>query len=1091
LGDYYKCFLNMMWNVGYIYGPDELILLELGKIINLPCGLNIDYINYYVPREVFVYGDGQYKLPKVNIYVNHDLKRENFVGNMYQLVQLNLELTSMNKYNLNQFNYKEFPLYQEQFENQYQPSVSNHQMLHSLKNIKLTQSQANKNSQSSSSSLISFHSVIKGMLFYRLIVKNIFREADAYPISEQFCYDDTSGINHFILKMLRQGDDLIYWITFLVYAAYWMIYMTKINLHDQDNSTDYTDVINDDGDEFVDTNYTHVLEGSFTEQIIMDRLKQQRINEIKEILPFPKSQEFDEQLKNTLLCVREELNLPRAEYNFPCEFKTKFSRKECLVLRGPFEWLVTLSHTYYRWSEVDAYYRNDHGKLLHHCTDAALSQIYSGKINTKLVEFINKIKIQIEQFCKEKKAMIVCSTYREVDETIDALLSLNINCHEVSKRTQNQAIPDDDKILVCTQIVHAGINLPNRRCLIDCGHRIINDENEIKVGVPTDKTTMQQVEGRVGRDKSNLTSPDLVIRPGKAGTGPSPMSYPTNTLFSTKIISSHTGIPKLCQFESTKIKLPNKLSLQEIFYFEEYPYLAINKTTCPDLEKQKTILFYLLLHFNGARQDELAKLYYNMLIKRKCPEEYRHLLSLMDRHDIKPCATTNQINQYIAEESNVFTSVTNLSNEQLIGLTKNISYQGDLLTDVKLKDLWYPDSTTSMEQYFTPQILAQQIISDINAIIPLKGRNIYEPCSGKGILSQEISKYEPRQLDMCEFTDINENPNFTNYYVGDIRHVVNSTEIIISNPPFGSEKQSRDYSNELHEHLFAQTTHAIVLFNTIDGARAIKKRFGKRSTAQTVGTYMYELGKEHSHHKHDSYKIPVEVFILWKSPVTTIEDAVPFNKAQNKIILSKINQTESLVQVGKPYVMLGAFLKPKRKRWQKDDNNKQVMTQVIPEKIDKDLGPNFNIMLERIIKDSKDRFKFEQSNLVKKCFNYFPDWSKFNWKQKSQIVNMLRGSLNDIQNIFDDISNHKIMELDPKDLSRNRRYFFEVNESVKQIKVHNILSFKCEFCNQSHDHDHNDMDLNTFRQFYPDSSINLEPFKDHHLVYTHHQNIML
>jgi hypothetical protein len=147
---------------------------------------------------------------------------------------------------------------------------------------------------------------------------------------------------------------------------------------------------------------------------------------------------------------------------------------------------------------------------------------------------------QFPSLFEKNEVAIRVSTEKEVDDVIEALSYRNVPTWRVSAATSHLPIPQDGRVLVCTQIIDAGINMPGVRVLIDSGKRLSNNKGEMEY-TWSDKNTAKQVLGRVGRFQNG----DIVVRPPKAGTGSIPLQYSSPGSFASSLYSKLTGVPQL------------------------------------------------------------------------------------------------------------------------------------------------------------------------------------------------------------------------------------------------------------------------------------------------------------------------------------------------------------------------------------------------------------------------------------------------------------------------------------------------------------------------------------------------------------------
>jgi len=149
---------------------------------------------------------------------------------------------------------------------------------------------------------------------------------------------------------------------------------------------------------------------------------------------------------------------------------------------------------------------------------------------------------QFPHLSAPNQTIIRVNDFTEIRNLIQGMMEFNIMCQEVSSKTKGERI-DPSKLLVCSQVIDAGINLPGRRLLIDTGYEIKQIDGQM-VREPSSAITAHQLMGRVGR----YSDGDLVIRPSWAGTGRPAKSYGNVRHFRFDIVANSHSIQRLCSF---------------------------------------------------------------------------------------------------------------------------------------------------------------------------------------------------------------------------------------------------------------------------------------------------------------------------------------------------------------------------------------------------------------------------------------------------------------------------------------------------------------------------------------------------------------
>nr|AVK39795.1 replicase [Entoleuca hypovirus 1] len=236
-----------------------------------------------------------------------------------------------------------------------------------------------------------------------------------------------------------------------------------------------------------------------------------------------------------------------------------------------------------------------------------------------------------EQFPEHAKSAIIrVSTFKEVEEVREALSYRNIRTHEVSANTADQDIPNDDTVLVTTQIIDAGINLPGRRMLVPSGKMLKNINGEMQRGW-TDPNTEKQIEGRVGRFQEG----DVIIRPSQAGTGEKPEPYSAPSYFAGELYARLTKVPQLTTFR----KVP-----QGYYYDPDIHGVAFRKGVDPALK----LLVYMILA--GCSENEAKDSWERLFGRGKpVPDHYEMLVTYRMKHSINYKTYQGTLNELLNE----------------------------------------------------------------------------------------------------------------------------------------------------------------------------------------------------------------------------------------------------------------------------------------------------------------------------------------------------------------------------------------------------------------------------------------------------------
>lgn len=312
-----------------------------------------------------------------------------------------------------------------------------------------------------------------------------------------------------------------------------------------------------------------------------------------------------------------------------------------------------------------------------------------------------------------KKAIIRVNTYEEIDELKDALSGapFNLVATEVSRRTRGRKIDPESPVLICTQIIDAGINLPNRHLLISNGLMIKNVKGEI-FQEETDENTEKQIMGRIGRyEPVAKGKPDIYIRPTRAGSGSTPKPYPRVDLLTLKLVATHFSINQLqshkrhpdFQISNTTpfLHFDSKVPQQYYNYVEAMALLLFQYTRINDLKNSWNALFQ-------GRE-----------------EEYDHIRIIIKG---MPKLPFEFIYQYILNE-NIHMDLPNCENLQYIEgttLTKSLS--------LPKKDYWLPYTIYHEVTYNKSKIESTSNLDEFNQHLENDYQNTFN------IAQEEIAK---------------------------------------------------------------------------------------------------------------------------------------------------------------------------------------------------------------------------------------------------------------------------------------------------------------------------------------------------------------
>lgn len=209
--------------------------------------------------------------------------------------------------------------------------------------------------------------------------------------------------------------------------------------------------------------------------------------------------------------------------------------------------------------------------------------------------YLKQAKQLYADHAKPENTIIRVVTIKQVTDVMEVLALNQIQCQEVSRRTRGEPL-DPAKLLVCTQIIDAGINIPKRRLLIDNGYERKEIRGQSEYG-PSCPNTAKQLMGRVGRFQNG----DIVMRPSFAGTGKLPDPYGNPALYTSELVASSHGVHPLASMTSPLL-----------WTLKTHGYIHILKDKVPDEHLATSCLAYVVL------RDQLSD-------KDKTPQEWKRL----------------------------------------------------------------------------------------------------------------------------------------------------------------------------------------------------------------------------------------------------------------------------------------------------------------------------------------------------------------------------------------------------------------------------------------------------------------------------------
>jgi len=205
------------------------------------------------------------------------------------------------------------------------------------------------------------------------------------------------------------------------------------------------------------------------------------------------------------------------------------------------------------------------------------------------------------------------TTFPEVASVMDSLYTMKYPAQEVSSRTIHRPI-DPTQVIVSTDVISTGLNLPGRSVLITNGERIASIKGQT-IREPSDKATEIQTEGRIGRFQNG----DLYIAPIKAGSGKKNLEYGNIAMYRHKRLARHHKLPWVIPY-SQESKPKNSIILERSNKDYQINHLAFDFTNLPI----------------SKSEENAAALYVAMEILLDDPKKYYAAMKLFIEKDAAP-----------------------------------------------------------------------------------------------------------------------------------------------------------------------------------------------------------------------------------------------------------------------------------------------------------------------------------------------------------------------------------------------------------------------------------------------------------------------
>jgi len=167
-------------------------------------------------------------------------------------------------------------------------------------------------------------------------------------------------------------------------------------------------------------------------------------------------------------------------------------------------------------------------------------------------------------------------------------------CHVLSRDNADEPIPSD-KLVIATNIINAGVDLPGRSLMIDAGKTRGYHRNNWLDNIWTSPLEYEQIRGRVGRSRDSV----YLVNP-KAGTGKILKPYASITNFMYPTVASHFQVAQLTNYH------PNP---EKSLAIPIYPFLTASLNNNMTNEEYYCCLLVLIIEADQLSDETANQLY--------------------------------------------------------------------------------------------------------------------------------------------------------------------------------------------------------------------------------------------------------------------------------------------------------------------------------------------------------------------------------------------------------------------------------------------------------------------------------------------------
>jgi hypothetical protein len=201
----------------------------------------------------------------------------------------------------------------------------------------------------------------------------------------------------------------------------------------------------------------------------------------------------------------------------------------------------------------------------------------------------------------------------------------NKRCYILCGANSRDPIPDDIDVLICTEIINTGIDLPDGYDLMISDGKMHTVNEGVHSMEWADADTQHQGDGRPSRNRPG----GVVFRPDSAGTGPKPINYCAMAYLDCYSNAALLDLPQLVSVDFCE--KPLSTHLKDRYHFEPTcPWLGIRRTL--SRTRRNMIWVYYQLINAGCSLRDLEKHWVDVF--KRPMDEYQHIQSFIKENGL-------------------------------------------------------------------------------------------------------------------------------------------------------------------------------------------------------------------------------------------------------------------------------------------------------------------------------------------------------------------------------------------------------------------------------------------------------------------------